>query len=84
MSNQAFYRWSVRLATRVQGSAWRMVERLASSAHKCDEGAVTAEYAVVLIAATAFAGILIAIVKSDVVRSALTDIINKALHVGAK
>ena len=47
-----------------------------------EEGAATAEYAVVLVAATAFAAVLIAIVKSDVVKTLLTGLIKKALSVG--
>ena len=47
-----------------------------------EKGAVTAEYAVVLVAATAFAAVLVAIVKSDAVRTLLTNIIQKALSVG--
>ena len=39
-------------------------------------------YAVVLVAATAFAAVLIAIVKSDVVKTLLTGLIKKALSVG--
>ena len=45
-----------------------------------EKGAVTAEYAVVLVAA--FAAVLIAIVKSDVVKTLLTGLIKKALSVG--
>ena len=45
-----------------------------------EKGAVTA--AVVLVAATAFAAVLIAIVKSDVVKTLLTGLIKKALSVG--
>ena len=37
---------------------------------------------VVLVAATAFAAVLIAIVKSDVVKTLLTGLIKKALSVG--
>ena len=43
---------------------------------------VTAEYAVVLVAATAFAAVLVGIVKSDVVKTLLTNIIKKVLSVG--
>lgn len=53
------------------------------SLQQSDRGAVTAEYAVVIIAATAFAAVLIAIVKSDAVRTALTELIKRALHVGS-
>lgn len=47
-----------------------------------EEGAATAEYAVVLVAATAFAAVLLGIVKSDVVKTLLTNIVKKALNVG--
>lgn len=42
-------------------------------------GAATAEYVVVVVAATAFAGVLIAIVKSENVKAKLSDLISKAL-----
>ncbi|WEV72694.1 DUF4244 domain-containing protein [Bifidobacterium sp. ESL0790] len=48
-----------------------------------DEGAVTAEYAVVLVAATAFAAVLIALLKSGEVKTLLLNIIKKALKVAA-
>ncbi|RFT36767.1 hypothetical protein CG399_06420 [Bifidobacteriaceae bacterium NR015] len=47
-----------------------------------DSGAVTAEYAVVIIAATGFAALLVAILKSDTVRTTLTDLVKKALKIG--
>ena len=47
-----------------------------------EEGAATAEYAVVLIAATGFAALLISITKSDAVKTLLTNIVKKALNVG--
>ncbi|MFU0663659.1 DUF4244 domain-containing protein [Gardnerella vaginalis] len=47
-----------------------------------DGGAVTAEYAVVLIAATGFAALLVAILKSDDVRNALSELVQKALKLG--
>lgn len=46
-----------------------------------ESGAATAEYAVVLIAATAFAGLLLAILKSDTVRSLLSSLVKQALSV---
>lgn len=45
-------------------------------------GAATAEYAVVLVAATGFAAVLVGIMKSDAVKTMLTNIIKKALSVG--
>lgn len=50
-------------------------------ASSSDEGAATAEYAVVLVAATGFAGILVALLKSDVVKTLLSNIVKKALNV---
>lgn len=44
-----------------------------------DTGAVTAEYAVIIIAAVAFAGVLVAIMRSDEVRSMLVDLVQRAL-----
>ncbi|UQA80151.1 DUF4244 domain-containing protein [Gardnerella vaginalis] len=58
-----------------------MQNRLNNSLKKLDEGAVTAEYAVVLIAATAFATVLIAIAKSDAVHTAIGELVKRALHV---
>lgn len=46
-----------------------------------DSGAVTAEYAVVLIAATGFAALLVAVLKSDAVRNMLNDLVKRALHI---
>lgn len=47
-----------------------------------EEGAATAEYAVVLVAATGFAAVLATIVKSDAIKTLLTNLIKKALNVG--
>ena len=55
---------------------------LAGGAPEPEKGAATAEYAVVLVAAAALAAVLIAIVKSDVVKTLLTGLIKKALSVG--
>ena len=46
-----------------------------------EEGAATAEYAVVLVAATGFAAVLVALMKSDTVKTLLTNIVKKALNV---
>ncbi|MFJ9176622.1 DUF4244 domain-containing protein [Streptomyces sp. NPDC102360] len=45
-----------------------------------DAGMVSAEYAVGLIAAVGFAGVLYQVVTSDVVQSALQSLVAKALH----
>lgn len=44
-------------------------------------GAETAEYAIATIAAVAFAGLLVAIMRSDEVRSLLEEIVRRALTV---
>ncbi|GLZ80449.1 hypothetical protein Afil01_52560 [Actinorhabdospora filicis] len=45
-----------------------------------ERGAVSAEYAVLIIAAVAFAGLLLKVVTSSGVASAITDLIEKALQ----
>ncbi len=47
-----------------------------------DEGAATAEYAIVIMAAVSFAGLLVTILRSDEVRGVLTDLVRQALSVG--
>ncbi len=47
----------------------------------CDAGMATAEYAIVTVAAAAFAGLLIAILRSDEVRGLLLGIVRGALSV---
>lgn len=44
-----------------------------------EEGAATAEYAIATMAAVGFAGLLVAILRSDEVRAILTDLIHRAL-----
>ena len=46
-----------------------------------DTGAATAEYAVATMAAVAFAGLLVLIMRSDEVRGILTDLVRRALTV---
>ena len=46
-----------------------------------DTGAATAEYAVATMAAVAFAGLLVVIMRSDAVRGMLTDLVQRALTV---
>ena len=54
------------------GRQWRVRGRL-------DAGMTTAEYAVGTLAAVAFAAVLLAVVRSEAVKSALTSIITTAL-----
>lgn len=44
-----------------------------------EEGAVTAEYAVVIMAAVAFAGLLVAILSSSEIRATLVQLVENAL-----
>jgi Protein of unknown function (DUF4244) len=46
---------------------------------RADAGMATAEYAVVTLAACGFAGLLVAILRSDAVRGLLLGIIQRAL-----
>ena len=47
-----------------------------------ETGAATAEYAIVTLAAVAFAGLLVAILRSDEVRSLLLGVVQRALSLG--
>ncbi len=44
-----------------------------------DHGSATAEYAVVILAAVAFAGVLVAVMRSGEVQQILTDLVRGAL-----
>lgn len=44
-----------------------------------EEGAATAEYAIATMAAVGFAGLLVAILRSDEVRGMLTELVHRAL-----
>lgn len=46
-----------------------------------DEGAATAEYAITILAAVGFAGLLVVIMKSGEVQQLLTDLVRNALSV---
>ncbi|MCH8613945.1 DUF4244 domain-containing protein [Arsenicicoccus dermatophilus] len=67
-------------ASGLHGRCHRWWSEVVSRARRgAEAGMTTAEYAVGTIAAVAFAATLIAIVRSDAVRSALTGIITAAL-----
>lgn len=59
--------------TRSMAARWRRLRALGEA------GMTTAEYAVGTLAAVAFAGLLIAVIKSGPVKSALSGIITSAL-----
>lgn len=46
-----------------------------------DDGAATAEYAIVIMAAVGFAGLLVVILRSDEVRAVLTELVRSALSI---
>ncbi|MFT4123557.1 MAG: DUF4244 domain-containing protein [Microbacteriaceae bacterium] len=47
-----------------------------------ERGAATAEYAITIMAAVGFAGLLVTIMKSDQVRALLTGLVQNALDYG--
>jgi Flp pilus assembly pilin Flp len=47
-----------------------------------ESGAATAEYAIVIMAAVSFAGLLVAIMRSGEVQGILTNLVRQALTVG--
>ena len=53
----------------------QMCERL-----RDDRGAATAEYAIVIMAAVGFAGLLVVILRSGEVQAILTDLVQRALN----
>ena len=55
--------------------------RLAARARR-DDGAATAEYAITIMAAVAFAGLLVVIMRSGEVQQILTDLVRNALSLG--
>ncbi len=59
----------------------RLSSRSAARLFGDDSGAATAEYAIATMAAVAFAGLLVVIMRSDEVRGILTDLIRRALTV---
>jgi hypothetical protein len=64
--------------SRIRNVVARLLRRLRSAG---DAGMSTAEYAVGTIAAVAFAVVLYKVVRSSAVSSALTSIVQSALHV---
>ncbi|WP_438355031.1 DUF4244 domain-containing protein [Microbacterium sp. CJ88] len=58
-----------------------LTRRRAAALLTDDTGAATAEYAIATMAAVAFAGLLVIIMRSDEVRGILTDLVRRALSV---
>ena len=59
----------------------QLARRRARALFGDESGAATAEYAIATMAAVAFAGMLVVIMRSDEVRGILTDLIRRALTV---
>ena len=59
----------------------RLTARAARELFLDETGAATAEYAIATMAAVAFAGLLVVIMRSDEVRGILTDLVRRALSV---
>lgn len=68
------------MATQLVRTVTRLVRRVRGLG---EAGMTTAEYAVGTVAAVAFAGLLLAVVRSGPVKSALSDIIVGALGSGS-
>ena len=58
-----------------------LTPRRAAALFGDEGGAATAEYAIATMAAVAFAGMLVVIMRSDEVRGILTDLVRRALTV---
>jgi Flp pilus assembly pilin Flp len=58
-----------------------LTRRRAAALFADDTGAATAEYAIATMAAVAFAGMLVLIMRSDEVRGILEDLVRRALTV---
>ncbi|WP_403023210.1 DUF4244 domain-containing protein [Salinibacterium sp. GXW1014] len=67
-----------------RGSLRRARARLThiGAALRRERGAATAEYAIVIMAAVGFAGLLVVIMRSEAVRTILTDLVQSALTSG--
>lgn len=57
----------------------RPTPRRLASRLRDDRGSATAEYAVVILAAVAFAGVLVAVMRSGEIQSMLADLVRGAL-----
>jgi Flp pilus assembly pilin Flp len=56
-----------------------MWQRISTTVHD-ERGAATAEYAIVIMAAVGFAGLLVVILRSGEVQAILTDLVQRALN----
>lgn len=70
----------MRLRNRAFKAAVSAHSRVHALIDEPEKGTTTAEYAVVIVAATGFAGLLIAVLKSDAVKGLLSSLVEKALQ----
>lgn len=61
--------------------SFRLSRHRAARLFTDESGAATAEYAIATMAAVAFAGLLVLIMRSDEVRGILTELVRRALTV---
>ena len=54
--------------------------RMLRDVRRDERGAATAEYAIVIMAAVGFAGLLVVILRSGEVQAILTDLVQRALN----
>ena len=69
------------IMARIQRRIYLLDARMRTVTAEPEAGMATAEYAVVMIAATGFAGVLVAILKSGAVKTLLNGIVKQALSV---
>lgn len=63
----------------VMEARWRAEARRLGARAGDETGAATAEYAIVIMAAVGFAGLLVVILRSGEVQGILTDLVQRAL-----
>lgn len=68
-----------RVASAVARTRWARVRCRVARGLADEQGSVTAEYAIATMAAVGFAGLLVAIMRSDEVRQLLTELVRQAL-----
>ncbi|MFD2675506.1 DUF4244 domain-containing protein [Gulosibacter bifidus] len=68
------------MLTKLRHQTDQVAYRIINRALRDDRGAETAEYAIVIMAAVALAGVLVAVVQSDAVRQIIEDLVTSAFQ----
>ena len=68
-----------RLRNNVHRSVCLLDARMRTMTAEPERGAATVEYALVIVAAAAFAGVLLVVIQSGFAKTLITDLIKKAL-----